>query len=452
MGDHFGGKEGRYAPAFQEFCMTTNSNLDRESFQQLLASAFAVQESRMDTQSLSAMIQMQSLIAAGELDADGAIHLIAEHTRDVADAAGVAIALLQGRQLVYQAGVGSAAPYIGRHLTATLSVSANTMSREILRVENAQTDPRIEASICRQFGAEALLMMPIYQDQRVTGVLEVLFSEAHAFQEREVRTYRMMAGLVGEALARAAQKKQEEAQPSRLWATRPMGDQNVPQVQNLAADDDPASVTESKQSIHRIWELALAMAGKFPTFWRLQGLKAGVPARTSERLKRVPLRKPQWAAVTGAIIALVIISWSAYGDRRGAATGSPARQTSNAPSQVLNPQLDSPSVKPAAAKSVSQPHTIPAATQSPKPSRSAFRRTRVGENEIDYIADDVTMRYFTQRPRTGYNQVELGRDVTVRYFASNPAGLAAQPVSDVAQPVNHTLSESDKSISPKLVR
>ena len=52
----------------------------------------------------------------------------------------------------------------------------NTASSELLRVEDAQTDKRIEAAICRQLGAQSLLFLPIYHDRAVAGVLDVLFS------------------------------------------------------------------------------------------------------------------------------------------------------------------------------------------------------------------------------------------------------------------------------------
>src|SRR5262249_27696234 len=127
-------------------------------------------------------------------------------------ATGVAIAQLQGDQLVYRAGSGSAAANVGRRVTAILSVSRHTQSKaEILRVENAQRDGRIEAAICRQFGAESLLILPVYDNRKLVGVLEVIFSDAHAFHEQEVRTYRLMATLLGEAISRTAQPKVQTA-------------------------------------------------------------------------------------------------------------------------------------------------------------------------------------------------------------------------------------------------
>ena len=166
----------------------------------------------MDAQSLSALLELEKLIATGEADVDRSMHLVVDRARNVANATGIAIAVRRGDQLVYRAGSGCAASYVGRHMTAILSVSAHNEARgEILRVENAQADARIEAAICRQFEAQSLLILPIYDEYAVAGVLEVFFSEPHAFQDREMRTYRLMAGLIGDAMSRDAQLRPEES-------------------------------------------------------------------------------------------------------------------------------------------------------------------------------------------------------------------------------------------------
>jgi hypothetical protein len=186
--------------------MKTPSDLDRETLQQLLANAFAVQQSQINTQTLSAIMDVQRSVASGKLDLDGAMRHIVESARSVANATGVAIALLKRHQLTYLAGSGSSAADVGQQVAASLTVSADSsVNREILRVENAQTDTRIEADICRQFGANALLILPIYQERAIAGVLDVRFSQAHAFQDREVRTYRLMVEQIEAALSHAAQ-------------------------------------------------------------------------------------------------------------------------------------------------------------------------------------------------------------------------------------------------------
>jgi hypothetical protein len=50
----------------------------------------------------------------------------------------------------------------------------------------------------------------------------------------------------------------------------------------------------------------------------------------------------------------------------------------------------------------------------------------VGKNEVDYVSDDVTLRYFTgtSAPRRPVGERKVGYirdDVTVRYFTSKPA-------------------------------
>src|SRR5437899_2993474 len=140
--------------------MSTHFTFDGESFQNLLARAFLAQQylesqkaqrPALDLppqaastaqpkeaippdyiQSLFAIVEAQQLIATDKLDVDGTMSLIAEGARKVANATGVAIGLLEGDELVYRAGSGSAATYAGRHVKATLSVSAhNRASGEI---------------------------------------------------------------------------------------------------------------------------------------------------------------------------------------------------------------------------------------------------------------------------------------------------------------------------------
>src|SRR5216110_326537 len=156
--------------------MNDDSNIDLQTFQQLLASAYAVQESQLNRQSLSAILDVQRSIASGKLDLDAAMLSIVSSARDVARASGVAIGLLKGDRITYCAGSGTSAGLVGQHVIASLTVSSCTKtSREILRVENAQRDTRIEADICRQFGANALLILPIYVDRVVAGIMEIRF-------------------------------------------------------------------------------------------------------------------------------------------------------------------------------------------------------------------------------------------------------------------------------------
>jgi DNA-binding winged helix-turn-helix (wHTH) protein len=72
-----------------------------------------------------------------------------------------------------------------------------------------------------------------------------------------------------------------------------------------------------------------------------------------------------------------------------------------------------------------------ASVKAPRPARPRVRPVQVGANEVDYIGEDVTVRYFTYPPapqrervadgRDLYRAVYIGDDVTVRYFTPTPA-------------------------------
>jgi hypothetical protein len=387
--------------------MSTPSSFDRDPFQQFLASAYAVQQSGMDTQSLSALLELQQSLAASAPDADRAMHLIVDRAQDVANASGIAIALLTGDQLVYRAASGCAASFVDHRMTAVLSVSATDQPRsEILRVENAQTDGRIVADVCRQFEAQALLLLPIYHDHAMAGVLQVLFREIHVFEESELRAYRMMVGMVEEAMfVKPGQKRQ----PSTV----------------------PHAIEQITSQMHVDEISAPAPVFSYPV-----------------RERWIPLHKFQVnTAVAGIIATLVVVAgWIIYDHRPAAPALASSQQqgllqTSSTPPQQIMVEPSKPSPLNRTLEAQASARRDQAGAPSP-----AFKRVWVGPNEVDYVAEDVTIRHFTtiKPPRTpvrdGYREVQFGKDVTVRYFAAKPAvAPRTRPLSTAAQSVERSV-------------
>jgi hypothetical protein len=432
--------------------MTAHSTLDPESFQELLANAFAVQESQMDTQSLAAVFEVQRLITSGDLDVNGAMHLIADRARNVANATGAAIGLLKGDQLVYQAGSGSAASYTGRQVTATLIASAGTgTGHEILRVENAETDKRMEATICRQFGDKSLLILLISHDRAPAGVLEVHFSEAHGFHDREVRTYRLMAGLVAETISRADEQARTKAMAAEILTVPPAIEHIAFQMKKVPSDGRSIPEPPNKHATYQACGAGIAVAGEL-----LPGQPAGAATMITQRVKRVPLLNRRWNLAVAAVVAVFVIAcWIAYSNRHSA---SPSRTSVQQPSNAFEQQVPLVPAKPLPAKSTSKLQTAPVATKEARARRATFQRVRVGKNEVDYLAEDVTIRYFKpksapQRVRVGRHQVNIGEDVTVRYFAPKPAVVPpTRPSPRPAQPVERSLPVPEKAASPEPAR
>jgi hypothetical protein len=140
--------------------------------------------------------------------------------------------------------------------------------------------------------------------------------------------------------------------------------------------------------------------------------------------------------ITTVAIGLVIAVW--IYDHLSASAGS-------AP---LRPNVAIQYVPPTPLKPLSGTRTATSRARDSRAPLSAFRRARVGENEVNYIAEGVTIRLFTPRPTPAQvphliRQLNIGQDVTVRYFAYKPE-LAPQtrPDSAAAQSVERSLPTS----------
>ncbi len=404
--------------------MSANSHLDRESFQQFLASAYAVQQSQIDPRLLSAIVNVQRLVIKGELGVEGAMNLIVDSARDVADAAGVAIGLLRGDQLIYQAGSGCAAGHVGSRVAASLTVSAKTkMTREILRVENAHTDTRVEGAICRQFGAESLLMLPLYLfpaggsptrlNQPLAGVLMVLFSAAHVFQESEIRTYRLMAGLIETAMGqnRPAEAKAPApvpARPAELFAV----EASAPFSEESFHPTSPVFYNGSSNGIYVRCKATLASMRKSTAFRRSSALAELAVQRATESISSNPQRG---LAVAAVVVGLGLTVWLSHGNQRPVSpSASPAPQTINAV-QHRDGQAEDGGPSQQSATSAEKKRTLALA---------GVRHPSAGADEVEHFGNDVTVRHFNYKPagqRTASRVAYIGDDVTVRYFTPKPA-------------------------------
>ena len=157
--------------------------------------------------------------------------------------------------------------------------------------------------------------------------------------------------------------------------------------------------------------------------------KPMIPPHHYDLLSRLWRRFP----IPIIILAIVMVAWidrhleeSIVGDLETATSygaGQPAPPVSLKPLTGIHPSVT---------------RTGGRAKESKGP-LSAFRRVQLGPNEVDYDAEDVTMRLFAPRPVPGRlrqvsRQVNIGDDVTVRYFASEPAPRAQAGPTSVIGP------------------
>lgn len=445
--------------------MSNNSSVNSETLQQLLASAYAVQESQMDGQFLSGIMDVQSLLAKGDLGLDGAMVLIVEAVREVANATGAAIGVLEGDQLTYLAGSGCSAGHTGNRVTASLTVSSNDKNDyEILRVENAETDNRIEGAICRQFGVQSILILPVYRHNALGGVLEILFREAHAFEDREVRAYRLLTSLIESAIRRARSPVSNKVvtMPAVARATEPVASRSerllagyasvlkeqkevisegcttaFAAVKKSTAEHCGAAFAAVKKSSAEGCRTALEAVKKTSSARRKAALVAAKQvsalrksvSRTStslmHRAKAVEWPRPTLnMGLVAGIVVFGLIFWFAYGRGPDASTTSAITPEPSA-SESLNRD------EPSSADATPRTHKDKLAPAVLKPARLNHPKTQGNRSDVKHFGSDVTVRHFNNRPavpqkRAKGNRVAyIGEDVTVRYFNPEPAARSA---------------------------
>jgi len=418
--------------------MRSHPSLDRQTFEAFLANAYAVQKSGLDAQSLAAIAEVQRFIASTEFDRELVLPLVAERALQVSHASGIAIALLESNDLVYRAGSGSASTEIGRRVPAVLTACTSEEGRpEILRVENAETDWRIQADICRQFGAASLLILPIYDRGAIYGVLQVHFNQAHSFSDREVRAYRLMAGLVEDAVRQSYQHEDAAAEITSKEACA-IGDDVLFKPVFPEAD---RTFAQAAANFGKRVSTGAQLLASFATSGLLrESLRTSLESvrqigrRTYALIVSNPWPVP--AAISVAIVLVVGIRISHVQHPSQAIVNSTSSLPASETRQSVLPNPVTGNVSRSGIGHEGRDELRPSA---------AFRRIQIGPNEVDYIAEDVTIRHFTTRspriqPGSGGLRVDFGKDVTVRYFP-NTSRIVSQttPVSATTQAVKPSL-------------
>ncbi len=159
---------------------------------------------RADAERMAAIIRTQHEVMTTSLDLDAVMTLVAERAQALTGASGAVVELVEGDELVYRAVSGTAAPYLGRRIPATGTLAGLCVRmREILRCDDTQHDPRTNPVSCKKRGIGSMIVVPLYADRAVVGVLKVVSPQPRAFDEHDMRTLQLMVGLLSAAMDHA---------------------------------------------------------------------------------------------------------------------------------------------------------------------------------------------------------------------------------------------------------
>ena len=240
--------------------------LDEESFQKLLAAAFVVQEHQNQQQAsqdarrspaaedkdLSArppyayvmeeIVATQHQIQTRRLQLQQSIDLITDRVRSIAQADGAAVVLIENRNdfLVYRSATGISSNVAGKRVKLPKLLCAESIRNgTTLQCLDPGADFRIDQQLCATRGIQSLIAVPVYRDDSIVGALEVVFSNKNAFGEQDVRTCQVMAGMVTEALNRAAEMELKKTIVDERATMLKALEQLKPQLQRLVKTPDP---------------------------------------------------------------------------------------------------------------------------------------------------------------------------------------------------------------------
>jgi GAF domain len=153
-----------------------------------------------------------------EQELDSALQLLVERALYITGATGAALALPHGDGMVCRASAGPSAPAVGVRLQVLSGLTGESIARrQLLRCDNAETDPRVNLEACRALGIASIVVLPLFRENppddnpgdntEVRGLIELFSDHPYAFEERDLVALERMADLTTTALDLADQRR-----------------------------------------------------------------------------------------------------------------------------------------------------------------------------------------------------------------------------------------------------
>lgn len=152
---------------------------------------------------LQRIIDTQTAIVQSNLDLAGFMQMIVDTLQDLTDAKGAVIELVEGEWMVYRYASGMIAPHVGLRLRRDGSLSGMCLGgTEALCCDDADVDARVDKEACRRVGVSSMICSPLFQNGVPIGVLKVMSDQVRGFDEDDVQTLNLLAGVLGAAMGK----------------------------------------------------------------------------------------------------------------------------------------------------------------------------------------------------------------------------------------------------------
>ncbi|MGH9566527.1 MAG: GAF domain-containing protein, partial [Candidatus Angelobacter sp.] len=129
------------------------------------------------------------------------LELVTDRAFTFSHSSGAAIALSNGTDIICRARAGEDAPTVGARVSSDSGRSGECIRRgEVLYCEDSENDSRVDRGACRSLGIRSIVAVPIYDGEKVAGLLEVFSREPASFGFHANLILQNLAGMVGYAL------------------------------------------------------------------------------------------------------------------------------------------------------------------------------------------------------------------------------------------------------------
>ena len=126
---------------------------------------------------------------------------VAIRAQNFTGSTGVAVALMEGQEIVCRANWGTSAPEVGAQLSLEHSFTGLCVrTGQPLRCDDAQSDPRVNPEACRALGISAIAAAPIRRELKVVGVIAAFSDTPNAFTDKHLLILTTLAEVVAELL------------------------------------------------------------------------------------------------------------------------------------------------------------------------------------------------------------------------------------------------------------
>lgn len=165
---------------------------------------------------------------------DEVLQLVAERAKEMTGANGIAIALVEGKEIICRASVGSVAPDRGMRLDPKSGFSgACVRSKRVARCDDSESDPRVDVQVCQRLGVRSMVAVPLLRQESLVGILEAFSAQPFGLRDNDVRSLNLLAEHILAALNPGDGKGSVDAAES---ATAQF---EAPKVENLQIPEGP---------------------------------------------------------------------------------------------------------------------------------------------------------------------------------------------------------------------